>query len=82
MTVLLAALEQAQKLACLAADGALLPGVIWRQASVIGSEFQASYELNADGEGILPFIKGKAYICAENTLLIDDNDPFKWGVVA
>src|SRR3546814_11770927 len=36
------------KLACLAADGKLQPGQIWRQASVIGSEFEGSYEL--DGE--------------------------------
>ena len=32
------------KLACLAADGKLQPGQIWRQASVIGSEFEGSYE--------------------------------------
>ncbi|TDA49243.1 hydroxyproline-2-epimerase, partial [Burkholderia pyrrocinia] len=42
------------KLACLAADGKLAPGAVWRQASVIGSLFQASYA-NADG-GIVPTI--------------------------
>ena len=70
------------KLACLAADALLPPETIWRQASVIGSEFQASYKLADNQEGIIPFIRGKAYICAENTLIIDDKDPFKWGIVA
>lgn len=32
------------KLACLAADGKLLPGQPWRQASVIGSQFEGRYE--------------------------------------
>lgn len=33
------------KVACLAAAGKLAPGQVWRQASVIGSCFEASYEL-------------------------------------
>lgn len=70
------------KLACLAADGVLAPDTIWRQASVIGSEFQASYKPAQQHEGIHPFIRGNAYICAENTIIIDDQDPFKWGIVA
>lgn len=70
------------KLACLAADGLLEPEVTWRQASVIGSEFQASYQVAPQQEGIIPFIRGNAYICAENTLVIDSKDPFKWGIVA
>ncbi|MFS9606045.1 proline racemase family protein, partial [Klebsiella pneumoniae] len=36
------------KLACLAADGELAPGRVWRQESVIGSVFEARYEA---GEG-------------------------------
>ena len=32
------------KLACLAADGKLQPGQLWRQASVIGSQFETHYE--------------------------------------
>lgn len=66
------------KLACLAADGKLAPGVVWRQASVIGSVFHASYEL-ADG-GIVPTIRGSAHLSAEATLLIDEDDPFGWGI--
>ncbi|VVO35667.1 4-hydroxyproline epimerase [Pseudomonas fluorescens] len=66
------------KLACLAADGKLQPGQIWRQASVIGSEFEGSYEI--DGERIVPTIRGRAYISAETSLIIEQDDPFAWGI--
>jgi len=66
------------KLACLAADGKLAPGEIWRQASVIGSVFEASYE--SDGERIVPTLRGRAHISAEATLLIADDDPYGWGI--
>lgn len=66
------------KLACLAADGKLQPGQIWRQASVIGSEFEGSYEHS--GERIVPTIRGRAHISAETTLIIEADDPFAWGI--
>ncbi|WP_445288750.1 4-hydroxyproline epimerase [Variovorax atrisoli] len=67
------------KIACLAADGKLAPGEVWKQASVIGSVFEASYAL--DGEGrVIPTLRGRAHISAEATLLIDDADPFGWGI--
>lgn len=66
------------KLACLAADGKLAPGQIWRQASVIGSEFEGSYE--TQGERIVPTIRGRAYISAEASLIIEQHDPFAWGI--
>ena len=65
------------KLACLAADGKLAPGQLWRQESILGSVFQARY--TADEQGVLPQITGTAHITARSTLLIDDNDPFAWG---
>ncbi|SFP51378.1 4-hydroxyproline epimerase [Pseudomonas sp. NFPP07] len=68
------------KLACLAADGKLAPGAIWRQASVIGSQFSASYE--PAGEQVIPTLRGTAHISAEATLLIEDSDPFGWGIVS
>lgn len=68
------------KLACLAADGKLLPGAIWRQASVIGSQFEGSYEQAENGR-IIPTIRGRANISAEATLLIEEDDPFAWGIV-
>ncbi len=70
------------KLACLAADRLLEPGQSWRQASVIGSHFTAYYRPDASGDGIVPVIRGNAHMCAENCLILDDHDPFKWGIAA
>ena len=66
------------KLACLAADGKLQPGQTWRQASIIGSVFEASYE--RDGDKIVPTLRGRAHMSAEATLLIEADDPFGWGI--
>ncbi|MEO8544207.1 MAG: proline racemase family protein [Burkholderiaceae bacterium] len=66
------------KLACLAADGKLAPGALWRQESVLGSVFEASYRI--DGAQLIPTIQGQAHVCAETTLLIDDADPYAWGI--
>ena len=66
------------KVACLAADGKLAEGEIWRQESIIGSIFEASYR--RDGDLILPSIRGHAWVNAEVTLLIDEADPFRWGI--
>jgi len=107
------------KLACLAADGKLAPGVVWRQASVIGSVFAAEYawpegvqasvgngitvaadgmdasaaaEANAAagavtpaavfaaGPKVIPTLRGRAWVTAEATLLLDSDDPFVWGI--
>lgn len=67
------------KLACLAADGLLTEGAVWRQESVVGSVFEASYR-RGDGGQILPSIKGTAYVNAESTLLLDPRDPFEMGI--
>ena len=66
------------KLACLAADGKLQPGQVWRQASIIGSIFEASYE--RAGDKIIPTLRGRAHMSAEATLLIEQDDPFGWGI--
>ncbi|WP_454867930.1 4-hydroxyproline epimerase [Pseudomonas farris] len=66
------------KLACLAADDKLQPGQIWHQASVIGSEFEGSYEWQ--GERVVPTIRGRAFISAEASLIIEQDDPFAWGI--
>lgn len=71
------------KVACLAADGLLAEGAIWRQESVVGSVFEASYRHSAAGPGhVLPSIKGTAYVNAEATLLLDPRDPFQMGIRA
>jgi 4-hydroxyproline epimerase len=66
------------KLACLAADGELEGGALWRQESVIGSVFEARYR--RDGDKIRPSIRGKAWVNAQSTLLFDETDPFVWGI--
>lgn len=66
------------KLACLAADGKLSPGELWRQESVLGSVFEASYRVH-DGQ-LIPTIQGQAHICAETRLLLDATDPYAWGI--
>ncbi len=60
------------KLACLAADGKLAAGQVWRQESILGTVFEASYRVV--NEQIIPRIKGTAYITGEATLLLDDCD--------
>lgn len=69
------------KLACLAADGELKPGDLWRQESVIGSVFEASYQVGAIEGQVLPLIRGRAHMQLDATLLFEPNDPFAWGIV-
>ncbi|WP_010175689.1 4-hydroxyproline epimerase [Pseudomonas sp. PAMC 25886] len=66
------------KLACLAADGKLAAGEPWVQASITGSQFEGSYEW--EGDRVRPSITGRAYMTADSTLLIDEQDPFAWGI--
>lgn len=68
------------KLACLAADGKLEPGRVWRQAGILGSVFEAQYI--AGTRGILPRITGIAYVTAQGQLLLHDNDSLAWGIGA
>jgi 4-hydroxyproline epimerase len=71
------------KLACLHADGVLAPGETWRQESVIGTVFEASFAADpADAARVLPRITGSAYVTVEATLLFDDEDPLRWGIAA
>ncbi len=66
------------KIACLAADGKLQAGQIWRQESVIGSLFEGWWE---DIEGrLIPSIAGEAFVNAESHLIINPADPFAWGI--
>ena len=67
------------KLACLADDGALAPDTDWIQESFIGSRFGARYRLNDAGE-IIPSITGRAFICADTTLIQQPGDPFRYGI--
>lgn len=66
------------KLACLAADGVLAPGAIWRQESIIGSVFEAHYERRSGA--IFPVITGIAYVTADAQLIVQGDDPFAYGI--
>jgi 4-hydroxyproline epimerase len=68
------------KLACLAADGKLREGDEWIQESIIGSTFSGRYRRDGNPSRIVPTITGTAFVNAESTLLLDESDPFCWGI--
>jgi 4-hydroxyproline epimerase len=68
------------KLACMVADGRFSPGQVWRQESIIGSLFEGRVEIN--GGEIYPLITGTAHVNAESKLVLDERDPFCWGIPA
>ena len=68
------------KLACLAAEGHLRAGDTWRQESIIGSVFEASF---VPGDGtVQPTITGRAFVTGDATVIIDPQDPFAHGIPA
>ncbi|HUR52727.1 MAG TPA: proline racemase family protein [Gemmataceae bacterium] len=66
------------KLACLAAAGKLAEGEEWVQESIIGSMFRGRYRRT--GDRVVPTITGSAYVNGEATLLLDESDPYCWGI--
>ena len=71
------------KLACMAADGKLGEGAPWVQESFIGSSFTAHFRwLDRAAGRIAPVITGSAFVNAEATLLLDEKDPFCYGIRA
>ncbi|MES2261015.1 MAG: 4-hydroxyproline epimerase [Pseudomonadota bacterium] len=66
------------KLACLAADGKLAEHALWRQESIVGSVFEASYRY--DENRLIPSIRGQAWVNAQATLILDPSDPLAWGI--
>jgi proline racemase len=81
------------KLACLAADGKLAPGEVWRQEGILGTVFEGSYRVPDEAEGpliprvvipsaVIPRISGSAYITAECRLILAEGDPFQMGIRA
>lgn len=82
------------KLACLAADGKLAAGAVWKQESIVGSVFEGQFQLADDGAlneaglkhdsgmgpVIIPTITGSAWITGDLSLLLDSDDPFRAGI--
>ncbi|HXB19334.1 MAG TPA: proline racemase family protein, partial [Steroidobacteraceae bacterium] len=67
------------KLACLAADGKLAENEEWVQESIIGSAFRAGYQ-RSGAAAVVPTVRGSAYVNADATLLLDERDPFCFGI--
>ncbi|MDG2220977.1 MAG: proline racemase family protein [Rubripirellula sp.] len=71
------------KLACLAADGKVLPGQAWVQEGVLGSTFVSSFQWADQSKSVIrPEVRGRAFITAESQLRMDSDDPFAWGIGA
>jgi 4-hydroxyproline epimerase len=69
------------KLACLAADGKLAEGATWVQESIIGSTFTGRFAWLERAAGtVAPVITGAAFVNAEATQLLNEIDPFCWGI--
>lgn len=80
------------KLACLAADGKLAAGAIWRQESIVDSVFEGSWQpettIPAAGSSstessdpiIIPTITGSAWVTGESNLILQPTDPFRAGI--
>lgn len=66
------------KMACLAADGKLRPGEVWRQEGILGSVFTGRVEMA--GDRVVPYITGNAYVTARASLIFQENDPFRSGI--
>jgi 4-hydroxyproline epimerase len=66
------------KLACLYAEGKLQPGQVWSQESITGSVFEGA--ISVVGDKLYPEITGYAYVTAEADLILDERDPFCYGI--
>lgn len=66
------------KMACLYADGKLSEGEMWRQEGFLGTHFVGT--IRAQGEAVLPTIRGRAWITGESELLFEQDDPFASGI--
>ena len=67
------------KLACLHAAGKLAPGDVWRQASILDTVFEGRVEELPDGT-VTPIVTGRAWVNGETTLVVDPDDPFRFGI--
>ncbi len=69
------------KLACLAAERQLDPGQEWIQAGILGTCFRGRYRwLDQHKRKVTPTITGRAYVTGETSLILNPEDPFRWGI--
>ncbi len=68
------------KMACLYSDGLLKEGELYHQAGILDTVFTGYVE--KVGQDLIPTIRGRAYVNAESTLLLDPTDPLRFGIGA
>jgi proline racemase len=69
------------KLACLAAAGEWPENKPWVQEGILGTTFISRYRwLDQTQDRIIPTIQGAAYVTGESTLVLNERDPFCWGI--
>ena len=51
---------------------------MWSQESITGTIFEGRIRL--EGENIIPIIRGSAYVTAEIDLILDSQDPLRFGI--
>ena len=69
------------KLACLAADGKLAEGAEWVQESILGARFSGRFRwLDRAAGTVLPEITGQAHVNGECLLILQNDDPYQWGI--
>jgi 4-hydroxyproline epimerase len=56
----------------------LTEGEVWRQESIVGSVFEGRVEVR-DGK-VMPYVKGAAFVNSDARLMLDELDPFCWGI--
>jgi 4-hydroxyproline epimerase len=66
------------KLACLYTDAKLKEGQVWRQESITETIFEGW--VRVENGKIIPVIRGSAYVTAEIDLILDPNDPLRFGI--
>lgn len=69
------------KLACLAADGELAEGEDWVQEGILGIPFVGRYRwIDKDKGTVAPTIVGRAFVNADVSVILNEEDPFQWGI--
>ncbi|MDZ4852258.1 MAG: proline racemase family protein [Pirellulaceae bacterium] len=69
------------RLSCLAADGRLAENQSMIQESIVGSKFVGRFRwLDRNAGTILPTITGQAFVTGHAILILDERDPFCYGI--
>lgn len=75
------------KMACLYDAGQLAAGDIWRQAGILDTIFFGSvqplpdHDVPGDNSNVVaPTVSGRAFVNAEMNMILDPDDPFRFGI--